>query len=267
MNDLQDLAKIAKEEPQAALSAFTKSICHRWTFIQRTIPSTKDLFIPLEECIKNTLIPSVVGRQVSDMERKILSLPVRYGGLGIANPVETADREYAASQMVTQNLTQLILQQNQDLSLYDKEDTANTIKDLKNAKELYLKNKLEDILNTVEPPLKRCLELNNEKGAGSWLTALPLKDHGYCLNKQEFRDAIALRYGWRIPNTPHYCGCGSKNSVDHTLICAKGGYVAMRHNALRDLNADLQREVCRDVVTEPKLLPLDGEVIAGTSAD
>ena len=41
----------------------------------------------------------------------------------------------------------------------------------------------------------------------------------------------------------------------------------MRHNALRDLNAELQSEVCRDVVTEPRLLPLDGEVIAGTSAD
>ena len=41
----------------------------------------------------------------------------------------------------------------------------------------------------------------------------------------------------------------------------------MRHNALRDLNAELQKEVCRDVVTEPRLLPLDGEVVTGTSAE
>ena len=138
---------------------------------------------------------------------------------------------------------------------------------MKSAKETYLKSKLEDIMNNVDAPMKRCLTLNNEKGAGSWLTALPLKELGYCLNKQEFKDAISLRYGWRIPNTPHYCGCGSKNNVDHTLICAKGGYVAMRHNALRDLNAELQREVRRDVVTEPRLLPLDGEEIEGSSAD
>ena len=102
---------------------------------------------------------------------------------------------------------------------------------------------------------------------GCWLTSLPLKDHGYCLNKQEFRDAICLRYGWSIPNTPLYCGCGAKNSVDHTLICQKGGYVALRHNALRDLNADLQGEVCKDVVIEPKLLPLENEVIEGTNAE
>ena len=35
----------------------------------------------------------------------------------------------------------------------------------------------------------------------------------------------------------------------------------MRHNALRDLNADLQREVCRDVVVEPRLLPLDNHTM------
>ena len=159
------------------------------------------------------------------------------------------------------------MQQEQDLSLYDQEATARTIKELKNAKEQFLKEKLENIQSIADMSLKRCLYLNNEKGAGSWLTVLPLRDHGYSLNKQEFHDAIALRYGWRIPNTPHFCGCGAKNSVDHTLICMKGGYVLMRHNALRELNAELQQEVCRDVVTEPKLLPLDGEVITGTTAD
>jgi hypothetical protein len=41
----------------------------------------------------------------------------------------------------------------------------------------------------------------------------------------------------------------------------------MRHNNNRDLNAELQREVCRDVVTEPALIPLDNEEIIGTDAD
>ena len=41
----------------------------------------------------------------------------------------------------------------------------------------------------------------------------------------------------------------------------------MRHNNLRDLNADLQREVCRDVVVEPRLLPINNEEVDGTQAD
>ena len=266
--DIKELAKVAADDPQAALSAFTKCICHRWTFIQRTLPDINHLFIPLEECIRDCFIPALIGRQVSDLERKILSLPVRFGGLGITNPSETANREYLASKRVTADLCGLILQQLQDISLYNSDRTASIVKDIKSEKEAFLNQKFKDLFETIDDAhLKRCLSLNNERGAGSWLTALPLKDLGYCLNKQEFRDAICLRYGWRIPNTPHFCGCGSKNSIDHTLICAKGGYVAMRHNALRDLNADLQKEVCKDVVVEPQLLPLDNEDIEGTSGD
>ena len=42
----------------------------------------------------------------------------------------------------------------------------------------------------------------------------------------------------------------------------------MRHNNLRDLNAEFMREVCRDVVTEPQLIVLDDEDIQqGTKAD
>ena len=103
---------------------------------------------------------------------------------------------------------------------------------------------------------KRALELAAEKGAGAWLTSLPLQSMGYTLNKQEFRDAICLRYGWRIPNTPIYCACKAKNSVDHTLNCKLGGDVHMRHNQIRDFEADLLKEVCKDVKVEPLLLPL-----------
>ena len=41
-----------------------------------------------------------------------------------------------------------------------------------------------------------------EKGASSWLTALPVERQGYILNKREFRDSIALRYGFKIQDVP-----------------------------------------------------------------
>ena len=50
-----------------------------------------------------------------------------------------------------------------------------------------------------------------------------------------------------------------KNSVDHTLNCMLGGYVTMRHNNIRDLEANLLKEVCKDVKVEPELLPLGNE--------
>jgi len=48
-----------------------------------------------------------------------------------------------------------------------------------------------------------------------------------------------------------------RNSVDHSLICILGGYTSMRHNSVRDSEAQIMREVCRDVQTEPTLLPIN----------
>ena len=113
-----------------------------------------------------------------------------------------------------------------------------------------------NLKTVLSEKVKRCVELAGEKGAGAWLSALPLQSLGYVLNKQEFRDSIYLRYGWMIPNTPAYCGCKSKNDINHTLNCKLGGYVTMRHNNIRDLEASLLREVCKDVKVEPELLPI-----------
>ena len=105
MEDVKELAKIAADEPQAAYASFTKAISHRWTYVQRTIPDICNLFVPLEEAIRNLLIPSLVGRKISEIERRIIALPVRLGGMGIRNPTMSSD-EFDASTKITQNLTE-----------------------------------------------------------------------------------------------------------------------------------------------------------------
>ena len=119
-----------------------------------------------------------------------------------------------------------------------------------------MEDELRQIEEVVDERTKRILASAQEKGSGAWLTALPIQALGYTLNKQEFRDSICLRYGWNIPNTPNFCQCGEKNNIDHTLNCKKGGYVALRHNRVRDLEADLMKEVCHNVQVEPELLPI-----------
>ena len=256
IQDVEQLAKIADDEPQLAYSAFTKALSMRWCFLQRTIPDTKTYFEPLEGTIRDKLIPAIIGRRVTDLERKIISLPVRLGGMGIQNPTLTADTEFRNSTIITQNLTTLIENQEQNLENYDEERLMSEIKRMKTEKEEAFMEQLEEIKQVVDLKLCRSIDLACEKGAGAWLSALPLQSLSYTLNKQEFRDAICLRYGWRIPNTPAYCACGSKNSVDHTLNCKRGGYVNMRHNNIRDFEATLLKEVCRDVKIEPMLLPV-----------
>ena len=51
--------------------------------------------------------------------------------------------------------------------------------------------------------------------------------------------------------------------ITYILNCKSGGYVSLRHNRLRDLEAEFMREVCHDVKVEPDLLHLENEQTRG----
>lgn len=119
----------------------------------------------------------------------------------------------------------------------------------------------------ISTTLQRAMDLGTEKGASTWLTALPLKEQGFTLNKQEFQDVLCLRYGWQLRNLPSHCVCGSVFSTDHSMTCSHGGLTITRHNDICDITANWLSEVCRNVEREPPLLPLTGENIVPISAN
>ena len=120
---------------------------------------------------------------------------------------------------------------------------------------------------TMPAKLKRAVEVASEKGASTWLTALPLEEHGFLLNKREFHDALHLRYGWQPSRLPRNCVCGKSFTVDHSMIYPYGCFPTLRHNELRDTTAKLLTEVCHNVGTHPILQPLSGEVLQRRSAN
>ena len=117
------------------------------------------------------------------------------------------------------------------------------------------------------PYIARIIDLASEKGASCWLTTLPLQQYGFSMNKQEFHDAVALRYDYKLSNVSGTCFCGKKNTINHSLVCPNGGYRNLRHNSLRDTIAELLTPVCYDVVTEPPLQELTGEVLPDGTID
>ena len=115
--------------------------------------------------------------------------------------------------------------------------------------------------------IEKRIKMAQEKGASSWLTALPIKDLGFSLNKQEFQDAVALRYSLPIKGLPLLCSCNEPFTTDHAMICKNGGFVTIRHNELRDTIHDMLSEVCIDVKKEPVLIPLTGEILNNESSN
>ena len=108
---------------------------------------------------------------------------------------------------------------------------------------------------------------SSEKGASTWLTTLPIADHGYSLHKGAFRDALCLRYGWHPKQLPSRCVCDQKFTVEHALSCLRGGFPSIRHNEIRDITAEVLTKVCNGVGTEPKLQPVTGEGLSQRSVN
>ena len=228
----------------------------------------KHLLAPLEDAIKNKFLPALIGRPISDLERELIALPVRFGGLGISNPQHTADIEYKNSIFLTKDLTNQIYNQDQNAKA-DITIMNYRKKLIKQEKEKEHQRQFEIIQkdHRMTENQKKLLELSREKGAGAWLTAPPIQSLGYAFNKEDFRGSLCIRYGWRIKNMPLYCACAKKNDIDHSLSCKLGGYVIFRHDRIRDTTAEILKEICRDVRIEPELTPIDSDNSNRTSTN
>ena len=69
----------------------------------------------IRECNILLLIPAITERKCNQLDRNILALPIRFGGLGLRNPSLEARREYASSVKVTKPLVEQIVSQSHQL--------------------------------------------------------------------------------------------------------------------------------------------------------
>ena len=162
----------------------------------------------LEEAIRYKFLPAITGQSaLSDVERELLALPSRLGGLGIINPVTSSDIQHLASINISTPLMSLILQQSTTYPISCQESQRDCKRRaIKHKRELEQKRVL-DLVNKLHVPTsyQKALPFISEKGASCWLTALPLSEDGYALHKGAFRDALCLRYGWPPPLLPSHC--------------------------------------------------------------
>ena len=268
ISTIETLSSFAKTQPHASYSALTHGLMSKWNYICRVIPDIGHLLQPLDDAIRMKLIPAITGRPPpNDLEVSLFALPARLGGLGISIPSHRADSELRSSLSVCEPLTEGILSQSHVYSHEILSAQLERKRDVKKSNDQCSLNAVEDLKLSLPDTLQKAMILASEKGASSWLTTLPLTEHGFTLHKSAFQDALALRYGWSPRNVPVKCDCGKPFSVEHALSCAKGGFPIIRHNEIRDLTADLLTEVCNDVRVEPTLQPITDESIPHASAN
>ena len=127
--------------------------------------------------------------------RSLLSLPDRLGGMGIVNLHHEASAQYNSSLFINSPLFSSIIS-NTSVSIMDLlEEVSQQKNNVKADCLAAIKLLVSELSNTISDNLKRCLEAASEKRSSSWITALPIKDHGFAVHKGAFRDAICFRYG------------------------------------------------------------------------
>ena len=255
------LSDIAKSYPHCAYTAYVFGFQHKYTYTMRTISNIENEFVPLEDTIRNTFLPALLnGHICNDEERRLFSLPVKQGGLAIQNPIGRSPIEYYNSREATAAMVEKVKQQEE---IYDQAleiSQVTTVRKLNSDKIKRNQDKLERLKQNLSDPInERCLEASMEKGASNWLTTLPIKQYGFLLDKQSFWDSLYIRYNIPLKRLPPYCVCGALFKLDHVLSCPKGGFIALRHNEIRDVTADALSECCKDVAVEPVLQEVTGE--------
>ena len=267
--EIQKLATFAVTEPHAAFAALTHGLHGKYTYLLRTLPAPVEGLDDLDNAIVQWLLPALTGRaKFSDAELELLRLPARLGGMGLPHLRAVAADHLAGSREMTKGQVNEIFMQN----CQHDTPTVNTLHREAESARNRMKNRrrkaeavrCKNLIRTW-PTQQSQIEHLSEKGSSSWLTALPLKEHGFWLSKQDFRDAVALRYSWQLENTPLTCVCGKDFSADHAMTCTFGGFPTIRHNEVRDIVGTLLSEVCNNVAMEPKLKPLSGEVFQARS--
>ena len=163
----------------------------------------------------------------------MLALPVKFGGLGIPNPVVEGERHHDTSVSATAHLAAALVPEGQPFSLQEHKGVAMAARmQARQDHQEELTQRLDGIL--ADRPALDKRRVGRSRECGAWLTVLPLLWAGTGLKSEEYRDAIRLRYGLTPEGMVERCeGCGKPFTVEHALSCKVGGQVLARHNDLK----------------------------------
>ena len=112
----------------------------------------------------------------------ISALPPRWSGLGLCNPIYCASQEFSASLKITEHLCSLI---HYHVLLYSEVKAIQLSQKslIRSLKQEYYSKCSIDLCQHLCSSLWLALDLAVEKGASTWLSALPLDENGFALHK------------------------------------------------------------------------------------
>lgn len=259
-NSVRGLAEIAKTHPQSAHAGFTFCLQHRWQYMSRVMSGIAPLFEPLERVIQEEYIPALLGSSPEELRgakisRELLALGVRSGGLGIRNPMSTAESQHATSKSLTLELVDSIVRGGDLDMMAHERQMKESRKAARLSREMDEESYLFQLMQRTPSLKNRLVRASN---SGTWLSTIPNNLCDNILSAQEWQDNVRLRYGLTPLNLEPICdGCGKGADVEHYLTCPKGGLRNIRHDEVGRTFGKLSKEALSKsyVYREPRIIP------------
>ena len=154
--ELEALSEIARSQPHAAYTVFTKSYKSKFTYFMRTIESFEDYVHSTQEVIDDLLLPTLSGQTepLPSNLRQLVTLTPAQGGLGVPDLQYEAPQQFAASTTITASHVDSITTQSTFMMAGEKstEELKRQHQALKTAS---VKSRMESIDSTLPSDLLR----------------------------------------------------------------------------------------------------------------
>ncbi len=233
---VETLAKVATLFLQTAYAGFTFCLQNEWQYLQRVVADTGPFFGPLENAIHTHFIPALLGLAAADIDgkyRELLTHSVTKGGLALHNPMDTVASVHAASVGATFHLTRSLVDENVKFDIGTHLAVARDAGQAARRERLEREQRFLNARASDSPADERRDKQNCASGV--WLTVVPSRLNGTSISADEWRDNVRLQYNHLPLNMPQHCdGCNERMTVEHALLCKKGGLVHIRHDDVAD---------------------------------
>ena len=224
LREMESLTEISKSQPHAAYVAFTKGFKSKFTCYLRTIESFEEYVDPIEEVIHTSFLPSLFGRAepLPEELKELVNLSPAQGGTGILDLKRESSEQFNASLGITApHVNSIVTQSSTNPARELMEERKREIIAQRRAA---AKSRIDRIEESLSPDLLQAVQQTRDKGAISWLNAIPIKEHGLPLNKQDFRDSLCRRYNLPLSNLLSYCACGEVFTVQPCVDMQEGRF-------------------------------------------
>ena len=162
---MEKLSEIAITQPLAADTAFTHVFLHHWSYTARTVPFTPELFHPLDDVLSLRFLPAMTGRPAfGSIERELLSLPARLGGLGVIIPTVHFSSSFLSSSHVVAPLVDHLSRKCTSCSLDVYQHMYQCKLDLWVPRRNDLSAQTDLLCDQLSPQLRHAFEAASERG-------------------------------------------------------------------------------------------------------